>query len=205
MRRREFLGVLGGAAAAWPLAARAQQGGKIARVGVLASDRANPITGEGLPILLAELHKLGFTEGQNLLVEHRRVDDGVTKAFAGANDLVAAKADVLVASGAELALQAADAARPPVPIVMLANNFDPIARGYVKSLSHPGGNITGLVYRQPELAAKQLELLAQAFPGRTRVGLLWDQYSVDGLEFGRARGAVSAADAATSQARRSAL
>ena len=89
---------------------------------------------------------------------------------------------MLVASGAELALQAADAARPPVPIVMLANNFDPIARGYVKSLSHPGGNITGLVYRQPELAAKQLELLAQAFPGRTRVGLLWDQYSVDGLE-----------------------
>ena len=181
MRRREFITLLGGAAA-WPFAARGQQGGKIARVGVLASDRANPVTGEGLPILLAELHKLGFTEGQNLLVEHRRVDDGVTKAFAGANDLVAAKADVLVASGAELALQAADAARPPVPIVMLANNFDPIARGYVKSLSHPGGNITGLVYRQPELAAKQLELLAQAFPGRTRVGLLWDQYSVDGLE-----------------------
>ena len=89
---------------------------------------------------------------------------------------------MLVASGAELALQAADAARPPVPIVMLANNFDPIARGYVKSLSHPGGNITGLVYRQPELAAKQLELLAEAFPGRTRVGLLWDQYSVDGLK-----------------------
>ena len=126
--------------------------------------------------------------------------------FAGANDLVAAKADVLVASGAELALQAADAARPPVPIVMLANNFDPIARGYVKSLSHPGGNITGLVYRQPELAAKQLELLAQAFPGRTRVGgpamgsILGRRIGV-----GRARGAVSAADAATSQARKSAL
>ena len=82
------------------------------------------------------------------------------------NDLVAAKADVLVASGAELALQAADAARPPVPITScLANNFDPIARGYVKSLSHPGGNITGLVYRQPELAAKQLELLALGVPG----------------------------------------
>ena len=112
MRRREFLGALSGAAV-WPLASRAQQVGKVARVGVLASDRANPITGEGLQILLAELHKLGFTEGQNLLVEHRRVDEGVAKAFAGANDLVAAKADVLVVSGAELALQAADAARPP--------------------------------------------------------------------------------------------
>ena len=125
MKRREFITLLGGVAA-WPLAARAQEGGRIARVGVLASDRENPITGEGLPIFRAELHKLGFTEGQNLLIEHRRVDEGVAKAFAGANDLVAAKADVLVASGAELALQAADAARPPVPIVMLANNFDPI-------------------------------------------------------------------------------
>jgi len=182
IRRREFIKLLGGAAAAWPVVARAQQGGKVARVGVLASDRANPITGEGLPIFLAELHKLGFTEGQNLLVEHRRVDEGVAKAFAGANELAAAKVDVLVASGAELALQAADAARPPVPIVMLANNFDPIVRGYVKSLSHPGGNITGLVYRQPELAVKQLELLAEAFPGRSRVGVLWDQDSVDGLD-----------------------
>jgi putative tryptophan/tyrosine transport system substrate-binding protein len=182
VKRRDFITLLGSAAAVWSLGARAQQSGKVARVGVLASDRANPITGEGLQILLAELHKLGFTEGQNLLVEHRRVDEGVAKAFAGANDLVAAKADVLVVSGAELALQAADAARPPVPIVMLANNFDPIARGYVKSLSHPGGNITGLVYRQPELAAKQLELLAEAFPGRPRVGVLWDEYSVDGLD-----------------------
>jgi putative ABC transport system substrate-binding protein len=182
VKRRAFITLLGSAAAVWSLGARAQQSGKVARVGVLASDRANPITGEGLQILLAELHKLGFTEGQNLLVEHRRVDEGVAKAFAGANDLVAAKADVLVVSGAELALQAADAARPPVPIVMLANNFDPIARGYVKSLSHPGGNITGLVYRQPELAAKQLELLAEAFPGRPRVGVLWDEYSVDGLD-----------------------
>ena len=98
--RRELIAALSGAAA-WPIAARAQQGGKIARVGVLASDRAKPITEEGLPIFRTELHKLGFTEGQNLLIEHRRVDEGVAKAFAGANDLVAAKADVLVASGAD--------------------------------------------------------------------------------------------------------
>ena len=66
MKRREFITLLSGAAVAWPLAARAQQGGKIARVGVLASDRANPITGEGLPIFRTELHKLGFTEGQKI-------------------------------------------------------------------------------------------------------------------------------------------
>jgi len=185
MKRREFITLVGGAAAAsvfWPLTARAQQAGKIARVGVLASDRGNPITGEGLQILSAELRKLGFIEGQNLVVEHRRVDEGAAKAFTGANELVAAKADVLVVSGAELGLQAAVAARPPVPIVMLANNIDPIMRGYVKSLSHPGGNITGMFFRQPELAAKQMELLAEAFPGRKRIAVLWDQTSVDLLD-----------------------
>ena len=69
------------------------------------------------------------------------------------------------------------AARPRVPIVVLANNFDPIERGYVASLSHPGGNITGLFYRQPELAVKQLELLREAFPDRKRVGAMYDRYS----------------------------
>ena len=178
MKRREFITLLGGAAA-WPMAARGQQAGKIARVGVLASGLDSPLTGEGYPVLLAELRKLGFTEGQNLIVEHRRTDEGDPKAFAGANELVAAKTDVLVVSGGEVALQAAVAARPVVPIVVMANNFDPIARGYVKSLSHPGGNITGLFYRQPELAAKQLELLAEAFPDRKRIGVLWDDRSAD--------------------------
>ena len=191
MKRREFITLLGGAAA-WPFAARGQQGGKIARVGVLASRSAQfRFSRAGLPILLAELHKLGFTEGRNLIIEFRRTDDGVAKAFAGANDLVAAKADVLITGGTELALQAADAASPPVPIVMLANNFDPFARGYVKSLSHPGGNITGLVYRSPELAAKQLELLAEAFPGRTRVGDTLGSVLGRPVEVGRARRAIS--------------
>jgi putative tryptophan/tyrosine transport system substrate-binding protein len=95
--------------------------------------------------------------------------------------MVAAKADVLVANGPEIALQAATAARPAVPIVMLANNYDPFARGYVKSLAQPGGNITGLFYRQPELAVKQLELLVEAFPDRTRVGVLLDSASADQL------------------------
>ena len=87
--------------------------------------------------------------------------------------------DVLVASGPELSLQAAVAARPAVPIVMLANNYDPIARGYAKTLSRPGGNVTGLYYRQPELAVKQVELLVEAFPERTRLAVLWDQFSAD--------------------------
>jgi ABC-type uncharacterized transport system substrate-binding protein len=181
MRRRDFIALVGSSLAGWPLAARAQQASKIARVGVLSADLSNPVTGPGYQILLSELRKLGFTEGQNLVMEHRRTDEGLEKAFIGANELVAAKADVLVANGPEISLQAANAARPAVPIVMLANNYDPFARGYVKSLANPGGNITGLFYRQPELAVKQLELLVEAFPERRRVAVLWDSASTDQL------------------------
>jgi len=181
MKRREFITLLGGAAAAWPIAARAQQTGRIARVGVLGPDLSNPVTGPGYQLFLSELRKLGFTEGQNLVVEYRRTDEGLPKAFTGANEMIAAKADVLVANGPEIALQAATAARPAVPIVMLANNYDPFARGYVKSLAQPGGNVTGLFYRQPELAVKQLELLVEACPERTRVAVLSDSASPDQL------------------------
>src|SRR5215471_9549660 len=163
-RRREFITLLGGAAAAWPLAARGQQPDKTARVGWLAASLDNPVQALGREVLLSTLRKLGFTEGYNLVLEHRRTDEGMAKAFAGANELVAAKADVLIADGPEIALQAATAARPIVPVVMLANNYNPFERGYVRTLAKPGGNVTGLFYRQQELAAKQLELLIEAFP-----------------------------------------
>jgi len=180
MRRREFLGGLGSALAAYPMAAGAQQRDKIARIGVLGPSREkNAISGQSYAFLLAELRKLGFTNGENLQVEFGRTDEDTAGAFAAANEMVAHKADVLVASGPEITLQAAAAARPQVPIVMLANNFDPFARGYVKSLADPGGNITGIFYRQPELAAKQLELLVEAFPERKRIGTLWDIQSAE--------------------------
>ena len=178
MKRREFITGLGGVAA-WPVVARAQQSEKIARVGVLGASRENPVSGPGYIILLAELRKLGFDDGQNLLVEFGRTDEGTAGAFTAANELVARKADVLVANGPEITLQAAVAARPQVPIVMMANNFDPFARGYVKSLADPGGNITGVFYRQPELAEKQLELLVEAFPERKQVAALWDIQSAE--------------------------
>ncbi len=104
---------------------------------------------------------------------------GYGAGLAGANELVAWRADVLFAFGPELGLQAAAAARPPVPIVILANNYDPIARGYVQSLSRPGGKVTGIVSRQLELVAKQIELLMEAFPERKRLGALWDVLSAD--------------------------
>jgi len=165
--RRELIALLGGAAVAWPLAARAQDGA-IARVGVLAAE--GPASRLAWPVFIDELRKLGFAQGRNLAVEFRRIDQGTTQAFAGANELVAWRADVLFAFGPELGLQAAAAARPPVPIVILANNYDPIARGYVQSLARPGGNVTGIVSRQLELVPKQIELLMEAFPSASASG-----------------------------------
>jgi putative ABC transport system substrate-binding protein len=86
---------------------------------------------------------------------------------------------LIVATGPEVALQAVVGASRSIPIVILAVQYDPIARGYVDSLARPGGNITGVFYRQPELAAKQLELLTQAFPERSRFAILYDANSVD--------------------------
>ncbi len=103
----------------------------------------------------------------------------VQQLFAATADLVRSNVELLVVSGSEIAPQAAIAASRTIPIVMLAINFDPIARGYVKSLARPGGNITGVVSLQTELAAKQVELLTQAFPERTRLAVLWDGISAD--------------------------
>jgi putative tryptophan/tyrosine transport system substrate-binding protein len=182
MKRREFITLLGGAAAApmiWPRSACAQQDGPVARVGVIGPPLDYPAMRVAYPFFLADLRKLGFVEGRNLLVETRPVDESVPRVFAAANELVAWKADVLFAFGPGLALQAAAAARPPVPIVMGAANFDPIAKGYVQSLARPGGNVTGIISRWPELAAKQIELLQEAFPDRNRLGVLWDTQSAD--------------------------
>jgi putative ABC transport system substrate-binding protein len=178
MNRRDLITLIGGAAT-WPLVAHAQQAEKVARVGVLGANVDNPTNGPGVKILLSELRKLGFTEGQNLVVEYQQIDEGAPKTFTAANELGAAKVEVIVTSGTEIALQAAAAVRPAVPIVMIAINFDPIARGYVAGLARPGGKVTGIFFRQPELAVKQVELLAEAFPDRTRVGVLWDSISAD--------------------------
>jgi len=136
-------------------------------------------TGAVYPAFLAELRKLGFTEGQNLIIEHRRVDEGASKAFAAAAEVIRSKIDVVVAFGPEIALKAAVTATQTIPIVMIAINFDPVAGGYVSDIAQPNRNITGLVYRAPELAAKQLELLLEAFPERQPIAVLWEKASAE--------------------------
>ena len=177
--RRQFISALGGTALTWPLAARAQQLGRTARIGLLTSAPGDTVNGPGIPAFLDELKKSGFSEGQNLTIEVVRSDQDPQKLFVETADLVRSNVELLVAEGSEIALQAAMAASPTIPIVMWAINYDPIARGYVKSLARPGGNITGVVSLQTELAAKQVELLTQAFPERTRLAVLWDGISAD--------------------------
>ena len=105
--------------------------------------------------------------------------DGARGPFAAVAEMMRSPLDLVVAAGPEIALQAVVGASGFIPIVILAVQYDPIERGYVTSLSRPGGNITGVFYRQIELAQKQLELLAQAFPERTRLAVLWDVASTD--------------------------
>jgi putative ABC transport system substrate-binding protein len=186
VKRREFITLLSSAAAAWPLGARAQQSGKAVRVGFLGASLNAPATAGLFQQFLDELRDSGFSEGQNLIVEHRRVDDP-RGTFVAAAELMRLQVDLIVAQGPEVALQAVVGASRSIPIVLQAINYDPIERGYVASLARPGGNITGLFFRQTELAAKKVELLAQAFPERTRLGILWDALTAD--EFSAAEGA----------------
>jgi ABC-type uncharacterized transport system substrate-binding protein len=178
MRRREFITLLGGAAAAWPLAARAQQAGKVWRIGILGPTLNVPNLATQHQVFLAELKTLGFEEGKNFTIDYRLVADP-RGTFVAAAELLRSPVDLIWVNGPEVALQAVVGASGFIPIVILAVNYDPIERGYVSSLARSGGNITGVFYRQPELAAKQLELLTQAFPNATRLGVVWDALSAD--------------------------
>jgi putative ABC transport system substrate-binding protein len=140
MKRREFITLLGGAAATWPVAARAQQAEGVAHVGVLGPNRVT-LARIGYQAFSTELQKLGFTQGKNLQLDYLRTDQGMDLAVAAVRELVAAKANVIVATGPEISLRAALAPNSGLPIVILAFNYDPIARGYVESLAHPGGTL----------------------------------------------------------------
>ena len=154
---------------------------------MLGVNRTNPVMTPAYRSLLDELRRLGFNEGQNLTVELRPSDQDPPALAAAAKELVGLRIDVLAALGTEFALKAALAATQQIPIVFVANNYDPIALGYVKSLAKPGGNATGIFLRQTELAEKQVELLSEAFPDRKRLAMLWDTVSADQFVFAERR------------------
>jgi ABC-type uncharacterized transport system substrate-binding protein len=168
MRRREFITLLGGAAAAWPLAANAQQKKKLPLVGVL-----NPGSTDvpGAVGFYDGLRELGYTEGLNIAIE-RRYGDSTTDRFQPmAADLVRLKVDVIVVISTSPA-RAAKQATSTIPIVV-AGMADPVGDELVVSLSRPGGNITGTTFLGPELIAKRLGLLKDAISGLSRVAALW--------------------------------
>ena len=178
MRRREFVQATP-VFAAWPLAARAQQVAALTRIGYFGPNRVQAqVAAVGFQAFRDELRALGLSEGVNFVIEEKALNDPRGPAVA-ATELVQWRPDVVVIAGPEIALQTILAAKHSGPIVLIAINFDPIARGYVKSLSHPGGEITGVVFQQLALAQKQVEMLKQAFPDRTRLVALFDAQSAD--------------------------
>jgi putative tryptophan/tyrosine transport system substrate-binding protein len=168
MKRRELITLLGGAAAAWPLAARAQQpAGKIASIGILAIEAWPPID-----TFRQTLNALGYVEGKNARFEHRYARGRNERFPELANDLIGLKVDVILTWGTEAVL-AAKEATTTIPIVMGAVG-DPLGSGIVTNLARPAGNVTGFSSLAAELEAKRLELLKEAVPGLSRVAILFN-------------------------------
>jgi len=173
MRRRAFITLLGGAAVAWPLAARAQQGTKIPRIGLLSPGRsegpdASRVT---LNALVAGLRELGYTEGQNIVIERRFGESNLDRLREVAAELVGSKVDVIVALSTTAA-RPAKQATSVIPIVAIGM-ADPVEDDLVSSLARPGGNVTGTTFLGPDLVAKRLQLLKEAAPQLIRVAVLW--------------------------------
>jgi putative ABC transport system substrate-binding protein len=168
MRRREFITTIAGTAAAWPLAANAQQT-KVARIGFLGSVSASSHAPR-LAAFRAGLRDLGWLEGTNLFIEYRWAEGNYERLRGLADELVQLKVDVLVTHSTPAAL-AAKSATSTIPIVLTAVG-DILGVGLVSSLKRPGGNITGLSFFVPELTAKGLELLKEAVPSLTKAALL---------------------------------
>ena len=167
MNRRTFLGTLAGGLLAAPLAAWAQPVRKVPRIGVLTFTQMTDALQEAFR---QGLRDHGYMEGQNILVEWRAAEGRPDRAKTLAVELVELKVDIIVANLTP-AVQAAKDATRTIPIVM-ASAADPVGSGFVASLAHPGGSITGITGISAELAGKRIELLRDLIPGLTRVGLL---------------------------------
>jgi ABC-type uncharacterized transport system substrate-binding protein len=168
MKRREFISLLGGAAAAWPVAARAQQPGKLPTIGFLGGTTPSA-AGQGVAAFVQRLRELGWTESRNLAIEYRWAE-GRSERFAEiAAEFVRLKVDVIVTAGPPVF--AAKQATSVIPIVF-ATVADPLGSGLVASLARPRGNVTGLSLTSPELAGKRFELLREAIPGLRRLAIM---------------------------------
>ena len=174
LKRRDFITLLG-AAAAWPLAAGAQQPPKSFRIGITT---IQPRTSPPYAAFDDRLRELGYVDGQNLTVDFLNPDDYAGGIDGAMRELVHRKVDVIVVP-TESAVKSALAATDTLPIVMVAITYDPLALGYIKSLARPGGNVTGLFLQQIELATKRLQLLKDTLPELHAATMFWDSSSAD--------------------------
>jgi putative ABC transport system substrate-binding protein len=171
IERRAFIAMLGGAAAAWPLAARAQQAERMRRIGVLMHTAADEAESQArLAAFMQGLQELGWAVGRNLRIDYRWSVGDSARLYKDAAELVGLAPEVILAGvgGTIAALQQASRI---VPIVV-AQGIDPVGNGYVESLARPGGDITGFIQFEYTLAGKWMELLKEVAPGITRVGVL---------------------------------
>jgi putative tryptophan/tyrosine transport system substrate-binding protein len=188
MKRRQFTTLLGGAAA-WPLAARAQQTGKVPTIGFLG---ANPsIDSNRIAAFVQGLRELAWIDGRNLAIEYRWAEGRNERNAENAAELVRLKVDVIVTEGTPSTL-AAKQATAVIPIVF-ATAGDPVGTGLVASLARPGGNVTGLSSQTAETAGKRLELLREIVPGLGRLAIMGNVGNpLSVLEFGEAQAAARA-------------
>jgi len=170
VRRRKFIMLLGGAAAAWPVAARAQQAGKVWRIGFLSSLPRAPIAGGLYGGFQQGMRELGYVEGQDFVSEWRSADGKYERLPELAAELVRSKMDVLI-SGLTPGVRALQQATSTIPI-FIAYAIDPVGNRLVASLAHPGGNTTGLAGSSDDSAPKQLELLSAVVANPSRIAFL---------------------------------
>ena len=169
LKRREFIKLLGGAAAAWPLAARAQQSAKIYRVAYLA------LVGDRDAIIVKQrLDELGYSEGRNLVFDFRSAQGHPERLPELAAELVTTNPDVIVAGFGTATAKAAQGATATIPVVFTSVG-DPIGTGIVKSLSRPGANVTGIHAQATDISSKRLQVLTDIAPGIRTVAVLLNQ------------------------------
>jgi putative ABC transport system substrate-binding protein len=176
MRRREFITLLGGAAATWPRAARGQQNEQIRRIGVLQPFPKDGPEKARIEAFLKELQRLGWTEGRNLQIEYRWETSDLRKA---ATELVALSPDVILVSTTP-AVSSIQQATRTLPIVF-TQVADPVSAGFVASQAKPGGNMTGFTVFEYDIGSKWLELLKEIVPSLTRVGVIRDPKTTTGI------------------------
>jgi putative ABC transport system substrate-binding protein len=173
VKRRGFITLLGGAAAAWPLAARAQQGERVRRIGVfMMGDENDPEGKRRVSVFTQALADLGWTDGRNLRIVLRWAGGDIDRIPALARELVGLQPDIIVTNGTTPGAVAVQRETRTIPIVF-ANLGDPVASGLVVRLNQPGGNITGFANMEATLGGKWLELLSEIAPGLQRAAVMF--------------------------------